>query len=75
MFDKRVKARFPTGMPEADLIAELRLQGFRFDREGEGCKSATKSRGLIVQTLWSVRWRAHEGRVNDVWGVYGYRTP
>ena len=70
-----MKARFPMGLAEADLIRELHLQGFRFDRQGGDCKSATKVRGLLIKTLWSVRWRAHEGHVDDVWGVFGYRAP
>ena len=75
MFDQRVKARFPKGMHEADLIAELRKQGFSMRRDGVDCKSATKSRGVIIRAIWSVRWRAEADRVDEVWGVYGFVAP
>ena len=75
VFDRRVKARFPKGMLEADLVAELRDQGFSVGRDSADCKSATKPRGIIFRTLWSVRWRARADRVEEVWGVYGVIAP
>ena len=74
-FDERVKARFPIGTREADLVAELRNQGFSIDRDSADCKCATKTRGLIFRTLWSVRWRAKADRIEKVWGVYGVMAP
>ena len=75
VFDERVKARFPTGMREADLVAELRNQGFSMGRGGPEFKSASKSRGIIFRTLWSVRWQAEADRIEKVWGVYGVIAP
>jgi hypothetical protein len=62
-------------MLEDELVAELRRQGFSIGRESNNCKSATKIRGMIFKTLWSVRWRAKSQRVEKVWGVYGIIAP
>jgi len=75
VFDARVKANFPKGMLEADLIAELRGQGFSIGADSAACKSATKTTGLIFKKLWSVRWRARADRVEKVWGVYCVIAP
>ena len=75
MFDDRVKAKFPIGMCEADLIAELRGQGFRINQGGPPCKSAFISRGIIIRTFWSVRWFAKADRIDKIWGVYGVIAP
>jgi hypothetical protein len=75
VFDERVKARFPIGMSEVNLIQELRNQGFSIDRKYFDHESATITRGLVLRTIWSVRWRAKAGRVEEVWGIYGVIAP
>ena len=74
-FDRRAKAKFPVGMREADLIEELRSQGFAINSNSIDCKTATKTRGIVFRTLWSVRWRAKSGRIEEVWGVCGFIAP
>ena len=74
-FDRRVKTRFPIGSSENELIAQVVNEGFRLDRNGGPIRSATLTRGLIAKTLWSVRWRSNNGRIDEVWGVYGAITP
>src|SRR5947207_1140623 len=71
VFDERVRAQFPIGMAEARLIGDLRSQGFRIGPEQCPSRMATITRGLIVQTMWSVRWEVSAGRIENVWGVYG----
>ena len=77
VFDARVKAKFPTGTSEARLVEELQNQGFvvRTSTHITDCRSATITRGLIFKHLWSVRWRAREGQIDEVWGVYGVIAP
>lgn len=76
VFDRRVKAKFPIGTSEGDLIAELRSQGFSVDFRGRCVvQSAKIERGLIFRTGWSVRWRAKAGRIEEIWGVYGVAAP
>ncbi len=77
VFNERVKARFPVGMNEARLIEDLRSQGFKVGPElcPSSFRTATITRGLIVQTFWSVRWEVSAGRIESVWGVYGFIAP
>lgn len=77
VFDARVKARFPKGMPEGDLVRDLRSEGFALSAPAHeaDCFSGTIARGLIFRRIWSVRWRARADRIEDVWGVYGVIAP
>ena len=77
LFDERVRKAFPIGMDEADLIRKLRKQGFPKPKDPsiDGCKISTVRSGLICIHLWSVRWRADAGRIEDIWGVYGVVAP
>jgi hypothetical protein len=76
VFDRRVKVRFPAGTSEQSVIAELHRQGFRLLPTREGVRDATFIRDeWIFQTIWSVRWRAKDGRIQEIWGVYGGRAP
>lgn len=74
-FDRRVKAEFPVGSREADLIAQITAAGFVLDRSGAKWRSATLKRGLMIKTLWSVRWRASGAEIEEAWGVYGFIAP
>ena len=84
-FDERVKKAFVVGS-EADLmIAELKRQGFEDPRNWSDdvgtperyhdIRSMRYSTGSMFQTLWSVRWKEHEGRITEIWGVYGIIAP
>jgi len=77
VFDERVKSQFPIGMTEARLVEDLRSQGFRVGPEQcpPSFRMAMITRGLIVQTMWSVRWQVSEGRIEKIWGVYGFIAP
>jgi hypothetical protein len=76
LFDERVKRQFPIGTSEKSLVAELERQGFSKLQTYEGVHDATfKQREFPTETIWSVRWRATDGRVVEIWGVYGVRAP
>lgn len=75
LFDQRVKDRFPPGTDEKRLVGELKKQGFEVLPTHGDVNDATFKRGWIVQTLWSVRWRAKDNRVTEIWGVHGGRGP
>jgi len=74
---RRVEAGFPVGTPEEDLIAALRAQGFAIGPPRDGVSDATFERTdlFVFRTIWSVRWRAEQGRVTGIWGVYGVQAP
>lgn len=76
-FDRRVKAAFPIGIPEGDMILKLQGDGFKISPPGpDGYRSGDIKRGdFICQTIWSVRWRADAGILREVFGVYGHRCP
>ncbi len=77
MFDRRVKAQFPVGSLEAEVVDQLRRQGFRLNPAPplDSCKSASIRQGFVIQKLWSVRWRATDARIDEIWGVYGAIAP
>lgn len=77
VFGERVKAKFPIGMSETELLKELRSQGFsvRSYPNKADFKSATLTRGFIFRNLWSVRWRTKDNQLEDIWGVYGVIAP
>ena len=78
IFDARLKSRFPVGTQEEKLVNELSRQGFPIppvrDSQGNAYSEFTRS-DFIFQTIWSVRWRAEDGRIAEIWGVYGGRGP
>ncbi len=77
VFDERVKAQFPVGMSEALLVDQLRNQGFSVntDHVESALRSATVTQGIVIKTLWSVRWYASADQIEDIWGVYGAIAP
>ena len=78
VFDARVKAHFPLEMDEAAFLGELRKQGYKPDPyvpELPDFGSATFYQGVIFVTLWSIRWRVREGRIVEVFGIYGCIAP
>lgn len=74
-FDRRVKSQFPIGSSEDELISQLASEGFRLNRGDGPVRSATLTQGLIIKTLWSIRWRPKDGQIEDVWGVFGVIAP
>lgn len=75
LFNQRVKDRFPPGTDEKRLMDDLQEQGFEVLPRPGGISDATFKSGWIVQTIWSVRWRAKDNRVIETWGVHGGRGP
>ena len=76
IFDQRIKARFPAGTDEKQAIEELQGQGFQLSPSMEGVRDATFIRKeAVFQTIWSMRWRANDGKISEVWGVYGVKAP
>ncbi|MEL7188671.1 MAG: hypothetical protein AAGK17_03885 [Pseudomonadota bacterium] len=75
MFNLRIKEAFPAGMQEKELIERFVDDGFKLQPGSNEWPSASLKRGLVIQTLWSVRWRAEGGSVHETWGVYGAIAP
>ncbi|MFW2351184.1 hypothetical protein [Qipengyuania sp.] len=76
-FDARVKARFPVGSEVAPMVRGLKDQGFKLSAP-ESAKFKTldyRDGGFPVHTLWSVRWREDQGRITEIWGVFGHTGP
>lgn len=59
------------------MLKVLNEQGFTIDQFAfsGGWRSATVRWGIVVQTLWSVRWRSTDGQIDEVLGVYGAIAP
>ena len=76
-FDKRIKARFRIGSASNDMVEVLREQGFEESSYPQERFRTLDYRngGFPVHTLWSVRWREEQGRVTEVWGVFGPTGP
>ena len=76
-FTERLRTQFPIGSDEGAMIKELKRQGFIVDQLPffDGWRSASVRWGIVVQTLWSVRWRSTEGQIDEVFGVYGAISP
>ena len=77
VFDQRVKAQFPVGSSERTMVDQLRSQGFSVEAAPfyDGWRAANVRRGIVIQTLWSVRWRATANRIDEVVGIYGAIAP
>jgi hypothetical protein len=71
-FKRRVRARYPIGSSEKRLLADLRAQGFVADIRPGDLSSADLHRFMgCGDKVWSVRWRATDDRITEVFGVYG----
>lgn len=75
VFDARIKAAFPSGTEESQLIAELTSQGFSIQHSEHGTFATFSNKRFPVESVWHVGWEAHEGRITKIWGVYGGRGP
>jgi hypothetical protein len=76
MFDARVKERFPVGISEDEVVRALERQGFGRSASHKGVEGVTFTRNdLVMKTIWSVRWRATNGRIDEIWGVHGAIAP
>ena len=70
-FTARLKHRFPLGGSEAQLLAELREQGFAVNRGlGTGSATLTRFTGSIGDDRWLISWKAHEGKLTYLRGWY-----
>ncbi|WP_428028246.1 hypothetical protein [Altererythrobacter sp.] len=76
-FDARVKSRFPAGSEVDPMVRTLQDQGFELSGPGNDKFKSLNYRngGFPVHTLWSVRWRENDGRITEVWGVFGHTGP
>jgi hypothetical protein len=76
LFDARVKERFPAGTSEDEVVRALEREGFARSACFDGVESLTFTRNeLVMKTIWSVRWRATNGRIDEIWGVHGAIAP
>lgn len=76
VFNQRIRQRFPLGSSEASMVSELQRQGFRRLPAYGDFEDMTFTRSEVVtETLWSVRWRARETRITEIWGIYGVTAP
>ena len=77
VFQQRVQQRFPVGTPEGELISTLKSQGFVIHgaTEAGDFNNAILRRDAdgLCQTEWSVRWRASQRRLSEVWAVHFVR--
>ncbi|WP_143255930.1 hypothetical protein [Altererythrobacter xiamenensis] len=76
-FDERIKDRFAIGSPVDLMVSELRKQGFEestFEKEKFRTLDYRNDR-FPVHTLWSVRWREEQGKITEIWGVFGHTGP
>ena len=70
-FDQRIKRRFPVGTDERRLVQELNRQGFKLVVKQSGWREAKFTTNyLVVEMIWSVRWRASNSIVREIWGVH-----
>lgn len=75
IFDARLKARFPVGTSETDIVEELKRQGFSISEGPRGRFATFIEKRLVVSNVWNVGWEADNGMLSMVWGIYGGRGP
>ena len=76
-FDARVKDRFAVGSSVDTMVSELKEQGFE-ESTFPNDKFRTldyRNNRFPVHTLWSIRWRQDQGRIAEIWGVFGHVGP
>tara|TARA_R110000751_G_scaffold2018_18_gene10541 strand:- start:325863 stop:326201 length:339 start_codon:yes stop_codon:yes gene_type:complete len=76
-FDARIKKRFAVGSSAEAMVSELTEQGFEestFQKKQVRTLDYRNDR-FPVHTLWSVRWREDQGKITEVWGVFGHTGP
>jgi hypothetical protein len=68
LFKERVRSRYPIGTSERTLIGDLQRQGFTLSPD----RSHADLKRFIGcgDKVWSVRWRAHGGKVAEVIGLF-----
>lgn len=76
VFDKRVRAEFPVGSPENEMLSELTSQGFKLAtwfKADDGHKLAEFEGSQFPCALrWEITWRADSnGKLLDISGHYG----
>jgi hypothetical protein len=77
-FDRRIKAKFPVGSAQAEVLAELTREGFKItpcaDPKGQGCVfqhfAIWASAASMCKRDWQVLWDADDGRVTRIEGRY-----
>jgi hypothetical protein len=76
IFGARVKATYSEGTSEERLVDELRRQGFVLKRQHADWKCAVFTRrSLLINTNWSVCWRAENGTIASIGGTYHLLAP
>jgi hypothetical protein len=80
-FDERVKAAFPVGSSEEEMLDALRRQGFKRQEANFGdLRGRVPYMGVSVpRTMcgvsYNVFWEAEQGRLTDVSGSYNVTCP
>ena len=77
-FDLRVKAKFPVGSAQSDLLAELAREGFKVtpcaDPTGQGCDyqhfASWRRAGAACDRNWQIVWNADGAVISKVEGRY-----
>jgi len=77
-FDRRIKAKFPVGSAEAEVLSQLTRDGFKIspcaDPKGQGCAFqhfAIWTRAASnCKRDWQVLWESQDGRVTRIEGRY-----
>jgi hypothetical protein len=80
-FVQRLRARFPVGSPETELVEELRKEGFRLKVDAQPPQreaSYDRAAGLqdVCRRGGNVRWSADEvGKLTDISGGFYVYCP
>lgn len=78
--ERRARKSFPVGSSEQALVKRLIEQGFDIgtrtaDEDGPWQDANFERKEIPCITYWSIRWRAKEQRVADIWALYGQQCP
>lgn len=79
VFNERVRARFPVGSGEQQMLVELQRQGFRVSADPANLATPTpyehkatyESRNIACNIRWSVRWNSTAGKITADMGDFG----
>ena len=75
VFDARLKAKFPAGADVRTLAGTLEAQGFTVRTDDRGGHASFNDKRFPVANVWNIGWDAKDGKMTQIWGIYGGRGP
>jgi hypothetical protein len=82
IFDQRVKARFPIGSSESELLGELRREKFTvtsLDQKSSPYGYTKQATAEIARfpcrIWWLISWTAEANKITAIGGMYGSTCP